>query len=144
VHNQNQGVQPLGFFFYEEFLPMTRVIDVGNCGYDHGSLSGLVRQQFQMNCDSVANGDELLRELKHGDVALIIVNRVFDSDGGDGVALIGQLKANPDTAAIPVMLLSNYPDAQAKAIANGALPGFGKSSLKSETTRELLAGVLQK
>lgn len=123
---------------------MPRVIDVGNCGFDHGSLSGLLRQQFQTNCDSVANGDELLRELKHGDVSLIIVNRIFDSDGGDGVGLIGQLKQNPDTANIPVMLLSNYPDAQAKAVALGALPGFGKSSLRSETTRELLASVLQK
>ena len=123
---------------------MSRVIDVGNCGFDHGSLSGLLRQQFQTNCDSVANGDELQRELKHGDVSLIIVNRVFDSDGGDGVALIGQLKANPDTANIPVMLLSNYADAQAKAVSHGALPGFGKSSLKSDATRELLAGVLQK
>lgn len=122
---------------------MPRVIDVGNCGFDHGSLSGLIKQQFQINCDSVANGDELQRELKHGDVALIIVNRVFDSDGGDGVALIGQLKQNPESAAIPVMLLSNYAEAQEKAVTLGALPGFGKSSLKSEATRELLAGVLQ-
>jgi two-component system chemotaxis response regulator CheY len=123
---------------------MPRVIDVGNCGFDHGSLSGLLQQHFQMHCVSVANGAELERELQQGDVALVIVNRVFDSDGGDGVALIGQLKQNPDTDSIPVMLLSNYSDAQEKAVALGALPGFGKSTLKSEATCELLAGVLQK
>ena len=122
---------------------MPRVIDVGNCGFDHGALSGLLRQQFQVPCLSVANGAELQRELKQGDVALIIVNRVFDSDGGDGLALIGQLKQNPETADIPVMLLSNYPDAQAKAVSMGALPGFGKSSLRNDATREMLASVLQ-
>jgi len=123
---------------------MPRVIDVGNCGFDHSSLSGLLQQHFQMPCISVANGVELQRELKQGDVALVIVNRVFDSDGGDGLGLIGQLKENPETANIPVMLLSNYPDAQANAVALGALPGFGKSSLRSEATRELLTAVLKK
>jgi two-component system chemotaxis response regulator CheY len=122
---------------------MPRVIDVGNCGFDHSSLSGLLQQHFQVPCISVANGVELQRELKQGDVALVIVNRVFDSDGGDGVALIEQLKQQPTTAALPVMLLSNYADAQEKAVALGALPGFGKSSLRSDATRELLKGILQ-
>ena len=123
---------------------MPRVIDVGNCGFDHGSLSALIEQQFQMPCASVANGAELDRELQHGDVALIIVNRVFDSDGGDGMALISQLKQQqPPTAMIPVMLLSNFPDAQEKAVALGALPGFGKSSLRSVETMELLTKVLK-
>ncbi len=123
---------------------MPRVIDVGNCGFDHSSLSGLLQQNFQTPCVSVADGVELQRELKQGDVALVIVNRVFDRDGGDGLGLIEQLKQNPQTANIPVMLLSNYPDAQAKAVALGALPGFGKSSLQSDATRELLAAVLKK
>ncbi len=123
---------------------MPRVIDVGNCGFDHSSLEGLLQKHFQTPCVSVANGAELERELQRGDVALVIVNRVFDADGGDGLALIGQLKQQPETAALPVMLLSNYADAQEKAVALGALPGFGKSSLRSETTRELLASVLKK
>ncbi len=123
---------------------MPRVIDVGNCGFDHGSLSGLLQQHFQMLCVSVADGTELERELKQGDVTLVIVNRVFDRDGGDGMALIEQLKQQLATAALPVMLLSNYPDAQEKAVALGALPGFGKSSLRSKATRELLASVLAK
>ena len=123
---------------------MPRVIDVGNCGFDHGSLNGLLQQHFQIPCVSVANGTELERELQNGDVALVIVNRVFDRDGGDGMALIEQLKQQPATATLPVMLLSNYADAQEKAVALGAFPGFGKSSLRSEATRELLAGVLQK
>jgi two-component system, chemotaxis family, chemotaxis protein CheY len=122
---------------------MPRVIDVGNCGFDHGSLSGLLQQHFQTPCVGVAGGAELQRELMQGDVALVIVNRVFDRDGGDGLGLIGQLKQNPETANIPVMLLSNYSDAQAKAVALGALPGFGKGSLRSDATRKLLADILQ-
>lgn len=123
---------------------MPRVIDVGNCGFDHGSLSNLIHHHFKMACVSVANGSELERELKNGDVALVIVNRVFDRDGGDGLALIGELKQKPETAALPVLLLSNYADAQEKAVALGALPGFGKSALRNEATRDLLANVLGK
>jgi hypothetical protein len=40
------------------------------------------------------------------------------------------------------MLVSNYPDYQARAVALGAAPGFGKQSLGAAPTRELLAKYL--
>jgi hypothetical protein len=43
--------------------------------------------------------------------------------------LIRQMKTDPALQALPVMLVSDYEDAQAEAIAAGAAPGFGKSAL---------------
>jgi hypothetical protein len=41
------------------------------------------------------------------------------------------------------MLVSNYPDAQAAAVAAGALPGFGKRELGSARIPELIRSALQ-
>ena len=43
---------------------------------------------------------------------------------------------------LKMMLVSNYPDAQAEAIAAGALPGFGKRELGSERVTKLLREAL--
>jgi hypothetical protein len=40
------------------------------------------------------------------------------------------------------MLVTNYPEHQAQAMAEGAEPGFGKLSLDSQETREKLAQFL--
>jgi hypothetical protein len=40
------------------------------------------------------------------------------------------------------MLISNYPDAQARAVAAGALQGFGKSEMMARGTRDILASAL--
>ena len=40
------------------------------------------------------------------------------------------------------MLVSNYEDAQASAVEAGALPGFGKSELRGERVKRLLAEAL--
>ena len=43
---------------------------------------------------------------------------------------------------LKAMLISNYPDAQAAAVAEGALPGFGKRELGSLRVAELIRGAL--
>jgi len=35
---------------------------------------------------------------------------------------------------VPVMLVSNFADAQAQAVESGALPGFGKAALNAPET----------
>ncbi len=59
----------------------------------------------------------------------MLVNRVFDADGSSGLDFIKTLKADAALTATPVMLVSNYEDAQAQAVAVGAVPGFGKATL---------------
>jgi hypothetical protein len=61
---------------------------------------------------------------------------VIFNDGSDGMELIRIAKREELTT--PVMLVSNYPEAQSAAVAAGAVPGFGKASLHTAQTREHL------
>lgn len=119
-----------------------KVISIGQCSYDHSQLSTLFKkldvQIIKVNLES-----ELFEILKNEKPSLIIVNRVNDSDGSSGIALIKKLKLALETAEIPIMLVSNYDDAQAEAISHGALDGFGKSSIFAPTTVEKVKLALQ-
>ena len=115
------------------------VISVGQCGYDNSRIRSLIRSIDSTveikETDSHQETMEVLASL--GEAALVLVNRVFDMDGSSGMDLISQLKSKEsEFAAIPVMLVSNYEKSQAEAIANGAIPGFGKSELQSVETRQ--------
>ena len=115
------------------------VISVGQCGYDNSRIRTLIRSIDSTveikEADSHQETMEVLASL--GEAALVLVNRVFDMDGSSGMDLISQLKSKEsEFAAIPVMLVSNYEKSQAEAIANGAIPGFGKSELQSVETRQ--------
>ena len=115
------------------------VISVGQCGYDNSRIRSLIRSIDSTveikEADSHQETMEVLTSL--GEAALVLVNRVFDMDGSSGMDLISQLKSKEsEFAAIPVMLVSNYEKSQAEAIANGAIPGFGKSELQSVETRQ--------
>jgi two-component system chemotaxis response regulator CheY len=70
------------------------------------------------------------------------VNRVSDLDGSPGLDLIRTLKADPELAGFPVMLVSDLARAQTDAEAEGALPGFGKSDLNTDLARDRLTQVL--
>jgi two-component system chemotaxis response regulator CheY len=71
------------------------------------------------------------------------VNRKLDQDYSDGLEIIQAIKADPQLAETPVMLITNFPQYQEQAVAAGALPGFGKKELYSETTQKRLADVLK-
>ncbi len=72
---------------------------------------------------------QALTSLRAGEFDLVLVNRIFDGDGSKGIELIRAIKADPHLARTPVMLVSNYAEAQAEAKELGALPGFGKGDL---------------
>ena len=72
---------------------------------------------------------EALEQLRQEAFDLVLVNRVFDADGDSGVDLIQRIKADEALKTTPVMLVSNYADAQREAVKAGAEPGFGKTSL---------------
>jgi hypothetical protein len=52
------------------------------------------------------------------------------------------VKEDDALAKVPVMLVSNYAAAQAEAVAAGAVPGFGKSSLGRPDMLERVRAVL--
>jgi two-component system chemotaxis response regulator CheY len=108
---------------------MARVLSVGQCGYDHGSISRALRAGFGADVVAAGTAAEALQTLRGGGFDLVLVNRVLDDDGTRGVDLVRALKADPDLAAVPVMLVSDLKTARDEAVGLGALPGFGKSDL---------------
>jgi two-component system chemotaxis response regulator CheY len=101
----------------------------------------MIRERFDAEVVPADSAEEAVAELRKGGYDLVLANRVFDL-GGSGLEFIKQLKADAALQAVPVMLVSNYPDAQQQATALGALPGFGKAALRDPATQRRLADVL--
>ena len=80
-------------------------------------------------------------QLQSGQFDLVIVNRIFDETGEAGIAFIERMMQDIASPP-PVMLLSNFPEAQAEAIALGAVAGFGKAAMTAPETIDRLAAVL--
>ncbi len=106
-----------------------RVLSVGQCSADHGNLSRTFRQAFDAAVVGADGADEAISQLQSGDFGLVLINRIFDADGDSGLDLIRRLKADESLSSVPVMLVSNYDDAQQLAKDAGAVPGFGKGAL---------------
>ncbi len=111
-----------------------RVLDVGNCVPDHAALRRLVEGSFDAQLFAADDLADTLSQLKKQPADLVIVNRKLDKDYSDGMDIIRQLKSHADYGNVPVMLLSNYPEYQQQAIADGAEPGFGKQELRTSDT----------
>lgn len=110
-------------------MPEKRVLSVGQCFADSSSITRVFSQHFQAQVVSADSADEALSLLRGGKFDLILVNRVLDADQTYGLEIIRQVKADHELATTPVMLVSNYDDAQSEAVRVGALPGFGKAAL---------------
>ncbi len=119
-----------------------RVLTVGNCNFDNSTLAELLKKDFQADMDTAHAQAEAMEKIGGNEYALVIVNRVFDRNGDEGLALVKAIKNDAALAATPVMLLSNYATAQEQAATAGAEPGFGKSELQASETREKLAAFL--
>lgn len=86
--------------------------------------------------------DEAMKKLAERDYALVLVNRLVFADGSEGSRLITRMKSDAAIAKMPVMLVSNYADAQQAAVAAGAVPGFGKAAVYDDGTLDRLAKFL--
>jgi hypothetical protein len=86
--------------------------------------------------------DELRALVANGEVDLLLLNRElswgFDDKGG--VDIIREFRATHPH--IKTMLVSNYPEAQASAVAAGALPGFGKREIGSPRIGQVIRAAL--
>jgi CheY-like chemotaxis protein len=122
---------------------MKKVVLVGHCGADSSYLRIAVSSAGAAGVSIVAADDQdaLVAALQTG-ADLVLINRVLDwgFDSEEGVALIARLRATHPQ--VKTMLVSNYPEAQAAAIAAGALPGFGKREIGSAKVKELLKSAL--
>ena len=118
-----------------------RVLDVGQCGPDHSAIRALI-ESLGASVERVARQNEALQRLRNEPFDLVLVNRKLDIDYSDGTDLIRAMQADDTLREVPVMLVSNYSEAQTRAVALGAAPGFGKMALGAPDTRERLARFL--
>lgn len=120
-----------------------KVALVGHCGPDSSFLRITVaKAERDVHVMMVDDDADLKRALDNG-VDLLLLNRQLDFgfDEQEGVALLRKIRAQ--YPAVKAMLVSNYPDAQAAAVAVGALPGFGKRELGTPRVSELLREALK-
>lgn len=119
-----------------------RILDVGNCGPDHSAIRRFFARHFGGEVTQAHGSDDTMTLLKSGGYDLVLVNRKLDRDYSDGIEIIRQIKADPATSGIPVMLITNYADHQDEAVAAGALRGFGKLEFDKPETLERVQAAL--
>ena len=119
-----------------------KVALVGHCGPDSSFLRITVsKADRDAQILSVDDDSDLKKAIEAG-VDLLLVNRTLDYgfEDHEGIGLIRRLRAR--YPHVKAMLVSNYPDAQAAAVADGALPGFGKRELGTPKVAELIREAL--
>lgn len=119
-----------------------KVALVGHCGPDGGYLRmAITSVQRGIQVSAVDDEQALQHAMKEG-ADLFLVNRQLDwgFDEQEGIAIIRRIRARIPHAKL--MLVSNYPEAQAAAVAAGALPGFGKRDIRSAHVTEMLRNAL--
>lgn len=121
-----------------------RVLDVGNCGHDHGQISGMLERNFGATTLVAYTATAALEKLAQEHFDLVLINRKLDHDYSDGMEIVKRIKQDPQLAHLPVMLVTNYAEHQEAAVSEGALYGFGKQELGSPVARERLAAVLSR
>lgn len=119
-----------------------RILSVGQCGYDHGCISRWLRQEFKAEVTAADTQHQAIDRLKAEPIDLVLINRIGDRDGVLGTEVIRAIKAEPTLAQTKVMLVSNHESAQNQAIELGALPGFGKNELGTDTANDLVKAAL--
>jgi two-component system chemotaxis response regulator CheY len=123
-------------------MSQSRILNVGQCAYDHANMVRQFSSNLHATLTAAETFDDALAELRSRRYDLVLVNRVTDADGAPGVDLIRTLKSDPALSSIPVMLVSDFTEAQAEAVALGALPGFGKSDLRGRAVPLIVASAL--
>jgi CheY-like chemotaxis protein len=118
------------------------VLDVGNCGPDHSAIKRLIETAFDAKVLQTHGPDDTLKALTANTFALVLVNRKLDQDYSDGLDIIKMIKARPEYAQLPVMMITNYPDHQKLSVEAGGIYGFGKLEFQSPETHEKLKVIL--
>ena len=121
---------------------MKTVLDIGNCDADHLFLTTMLTSNFDATVLRAHKLADAISALENNSVDLIMINRLLDVDGSEGMDVFQEIKSNEKFKSIPAMLITNFDDHQEKAVAVGAIRGFGKSALSSDATKELIKEAL--
>jgi two-component system chemotaxis response regulator CheY len=121
---------------------MKQVVLVGHCGPDSSFLRMAVSSASRGISVHAADDEQELDSYLAKGVDLLLLNRElgWGFDQTEGVEVIRALR--PKHPNLKMILVSNYPEAQAAAVAVGALPGFGKRELGSPRVAQLIRDAL--
>jgi two-component system chemotaxis response regulator CheY len=119
-----------------------KVVLVGHCGADSSYLRIAVSAAGPGVSVAAADDDESLARALESGADLVLINRILDwgFPEEEGVELIARLRRTHPN--LRTMLVSNHADAQAAAVAAGALPGFGKREIGKPRVKEILLAAL--
>ena len=119
-----------------------KVALVGHCGPDSSFLRMAVSSADRSVQVLMADDSSELNQVLAQGVDLILLNREmpYGFEDDQGVGLIRKLRSKHP--GVRMMLVSNYPDAQAAAVAAGAVPGFGKREIGTSRVAQLLREAL--
>jgi CheY-like chemotaxis protein len=121
-----------------------RVLDVGQCDPDHGTICRYLTREFAgVEIQRTSLPAETLAALRNTPFDLVLINRKLDEDYSDGLEILQTIKADPAIANVPVMLVTNYAEHQQASVAAGGEYGFGKLEFDKPETRERLAKFLE-
>lgn len=109
------------------------VLSIGQCCADHSSISRILSQNFQVEIINADTINEAFSLISGQTFSLILVNRIFDSNGESGLAFIEKY-CSKKISSTPIMLVSNFEEAQKEALNHGAVQGFGKNALTASDT----------
>jgi two-component system chemotaxis response regulator CheY len=121
-------------------MPKTIAL-VGHCGVDAPQLASEITSAVGAKVLSCADEEEL-EEVADSGVDLLLLNRElpFGFDDEEGIDVIRRLhERHPH---LKMMLVSDHADAQEEAVANGALPGFGKGEIGTPRVAQVLKDAL--
>ena len=121
---------------------MPNILSVGQCGFDGPRIASLLKNSLGAEVDSAGTYSEAEAALNQKQYDLVLVNRILFDDGTSGLELIKRIQGS--SSAPKTMLVSNYPEAQAEAVAIGSQQGFGKDALGKPETLSLLKNALAK
>ncbi len=119
-----------------------RVLNVGHCTPDHRAIAAMIEGHFAAVVDATDSLAQTLEQLRTHAFDLVLVNRILDRDGSDGLLVIQRVKTDPDLSDTPVMMVTNFAEHQQRAQDAGALVGFGKQALHAPETLATLKPLL--
>ena len=102
----------------------------------------MLQKHFDVGIDRVMFVDEAIAKMQGRKYDLALVNRLIFADSSEGIDLIRRAKAESALAATPIMMISNYEQAQSAAMAEGAERGFGKAGIGQVAVIETLGRYL--
>lgn len=116
------------------------VLSVGNCGFDDQQIKACASELGLIHFFRASGRVQAMSVLDAEPFSLVFVNRIFDGDGWSGIDWLSEVVPRfPKTVFV---LLSEKPEAQARALSNGARMALGKSQLRqAETAQQLKEAV---